>query len=216
MGARVQDMKQFVGLRIQSSNWDSVTRYGGLTLVGMGIYAALAPGAADPVWGAFLVAVGLTSIRVTAPTALILLMTTLGWSSLINALFGRFSIAGLLFIATAITLIAFQTSYRQSERPLAAAPGLAFGSLGLSLSGAITLVLAFGGSLVAFFTGWQYDAHLADILAAAGVHQAVLALAFGLGAVLQRNKTVWAALLGVAMAVVAVSSYLSLLLIAQG
>ncbi|MCW5848926.1 MAG: hypothetical protein KIT87_02495 [Anaerolineae bacterium] len=215
MSARVEMLKD-VAPETSAVWYGRLARYAGWLAIGLGFLTLLPTVGADPAWGAFLIVVGLIAQRVTAPTALALYAVMLGWAGLINGLFGRQSMAGALFLATLITALAGAAAYRSGPRLWPAAPGLAWGSLILACTAALTLIAAFGGSLLAFFTGWYFDARVADYLAAAGVHQSVLAVGLAIGAAMQPSSPRWAAVLGAIGAVTGILAYLSLLLLAQG
>ena len=216
MSARVEMLKD---VRVPETNavwYGKLARYAGWLAIALGFLTLLPTFGADPAWGAFLIVVGLIAQRVSAPTALALYSVMLGWAGLINGLFGRLSIAGALFLAMTITILAAVAAYRSGPVAWPATSGLAWGSLVLACTGAFTLILAFGGSLFAFFTGWYFDARVADYLAAAGVHQSVLAVGLAIGAAIQPSSPRWAALLGTLGALTGILAYLGLLLLAQG
>ncbi len=216
MSARVEMLKDVGATETNAVWYGKLTRYAGWLAIGLGFLTLLPSFGADPAWGAFLIVVGLIAQRVSAPTALALYSVMLGWAGLINGLFGRHSVAGALFLAATITVLACIGAYRSGAGAWSASSALAWGSLILACTGAFTLILAFGGSLLAFFTGWYFDARLADYLAAAGVHQSVLAVGLAIGAMLQPTPPRWAVALGALGALAGILAYLSLLLLAQG
>ena len=216
MSARVEMLKDVAVTETSAAWYGRLTRYAGWLAIGLGFLTLLPTFGADPAWGAFLIVVGLIAQRVSPPTALALYSVMLGWAGLINGLFGRQSMAGALFLAALITVLACIGAYRSGLRVWPTAPALAWGSLALACTGALTLIVAFGGSLLAFFTGWYFDARVADYLAAAGVHQSVLAVGLAIGAAIQPSSPRWAALLGAVGALTGILAYLTLLLLAQG
>lgn len=216
MSARVETLKAVGATETNAVWYGKLARYAGWLAVGLGFLTFLPTFGADPAWGAFLIVVGLMAQRVAAPTALALYSVVLGWAGLINGLFGRHSIAGALFLAMTITVLGCIAAYRSGPGVWPSASGLAWASLILACTGAVTLIFAFGGSLVAFFTGWYFDARVADYLAAAGVHQSVLAVGLALGTLIQPSSPRWAALLGTLGALTGILAYLGLLLLAQG
>ncbi len=215
MGARVAQMKQFA-LQTQTAWWGGLARLVSLAVIGVGLFNLLWLQRGDPIWGLFLVGLGLLTWRVTAPAALALFAVTFAWTTVLDVLFGHFMAALLLSGATALALAAALAAYRAADKPLPAAPRLALGSLAIACTGMLTLILAFGGSLLAFLTGWSFEAATADALAALGVLQGVLAVGLAVSAFIHRSRFVWAAVLGGIAGLTAIGAYLSLLLLAQG
>jgi hypothetical protein len=215
MVARMSHLVQSVELGRQTSWWSSVVRWGGIGFILVGLWVMFSPRSADPAWGGFLIVVGLIARRLAPPASLVLFAVALGWGAALNILFGRWPTAAGLVGALVIALAASHAAYRATPRP-ASAVALSWASLLMAATGTLTLILAFGGSLVAFMTGWSFDARLADVLAVLGVHQAVLAVGLAIGSFLYTRRARWVVLLGGVAGLSAIVSYLSLLLLAQG
>jgi hypothetical protein len=215
MVARMSHLVQSVESGRQTSWWSSVVRWGGIGFILVGLWAMFSPRGADPAWGGFLIVVGLIAQRLSPPAGLALFAVALGWGAVLNTLFGRWPTAAGLVGALGIAIAASHAAYRAIPRAKSAV-ALSWASLLVATTGTLTLIVAFGGSLLAFMTGWSYDARLADLLAGLGVQQAVLALGLAIGSFLYTRRARWVAVLGGIASLAAILSYLSLLLLAQG
>ncbi len=200
---------------VTRTSWSTTSHLTGWCLVGLGLVTFLRPGSGDPIWSAFLVIIGLVITRVSAASGMGILSVALGWIGIINLFFGH-TAPGLLFgLGALAAVVAGYGAYRSKEQH-ATAPILAWAAVALGALGTLILTVSLGGSVLASLAPIQIEAAVADVVAATGAYTAALAVALGVGALVDTARQRWIALLGIAAGSAAIVVYLGLLLIAQG
>ncbi|MFN8481721.1 MAG: hypothetical protein U0768_01520 [Anaerolineae bacterium] len=200
---------------VSRTPWSTTSHLTGWCLVGLGLVTFLRPGDSDPIWSAFLVVVGLVLTRVAAAPGMAILSVALGWIGVISLFFGH-TTSGLLFGLAAVAAAAAAFGAYRAKEPAPAAPMLAWAAVALGALGTIMLTASLAGSLLAFLSPLQIEAAVADAIGAGGAYTAALAVALGVGALVNRARSPWLALLGITAGSAALVVYIGILAIAQG
>ena len=200
---------------VTRTSWSTTSHLTGWCLVGLGLVTFLRPGSSDPIWSAFLVIIGFVMTRVAAASGMGILSVALAWIGIINLFFGH-ATSGLLFSAGALAAGATSAGAYRSKELRASAHLLPWAAVVLGAIGTLLLTVSLAGSVLAWLMPIQIEAAMADIVAAGAAYTAALAVALGVGAMIDGARLRWLALLGMAAGGAALVVYLGLLAIAQG